>query len=76
MLTHGAGALLSLAYSIGLVPFAPLGRGFLTGTARRADEHPEGDFRRNDPRYQGANFDANVRAARTGQLGLEPLEAA
>src|SRR5436190_6016200 len=48
---------------IGLVPFAPLGRGFLTGAVRRAEEYPEGDFRRGDPRYQGENFDANVRAA-------------
>jgi len=47
---------------IGLVPFAPLGRGFLTGDVKRAEEYPEGDFRRGDPRYQGANFDANVRA--------------
>ena len=48
---------------IGLVPFAPLGRGFLTGRVQRAEEYPEGDFRRGDPRYQGQNFDANVRAA-------------
>jgi aryl-alcohol dehydrogenase-like predicted oxidoreductase len=48
---------------IGLVPFAPLGRGFLTGDVRRAEEYPEGDYRRGDPRYQGANFDANARAA-------------
>jgi aryl-alcohol dehydrogenase-like predicted oxidoreductase len=48
---------------IGLVPFSPLGRGFLTGTAKRAEEYPEGDFRRGDPRYQGDNFDANMRAA-------------
>ncbi|HET9317589.1 MAG TPA: aldo/keto reductase [Vicinamibacteria bacterium] len=48
---------------IGLVPFAPLGRGFLTGAVKRAEEYPETDFRRNDPRYQGGNFDANVRAA-------------
>ena len=48
---------------IGLVPFAPLGRGFLTGVVRRAEEYPDGDFRRGDPRYQGANFDANMRAA-------------
>jgi aryl-alcohol dehydrogenase-like predicted oxidoreductase len=48
---------------IGLVPFAPLGRGFLTGAVKRAEEYPESDFRRNDPRYQGENFDANVRAA-------------
>src|SRR5215210_5207240 len=48
---------------IGLVPFAPLGRGFLTGNVKRAEDLPADDFRRNDPRYQGANFDANVRAA-------------
>src|SRR5687768_5816348 len=48
---------------IGLVPFAPLGRGFLTGAVKRAEEYPAGDFRRGDPRYQGENFDANVRAA-------------
>ena len=48
---------------IGLVPFAPLGRGFLTGAVKRAEEYPAGDFRKGDPRYQGENFDANVRAA-------------
>ena len=48
---------------IGLVAFSPLGRGFLTGTAKRAEEYPEGDYRRGDPRFQGENFDANVRAA-------------
>jgi len=48
---------------IGLVPFAPLGRGFLAGAVKRAEEYPDTDFRRNDPRYQGENFDANVRAA-------------
>jgi aryl-alcohol dehydrogenase-like predicted oxidoreductase len=48
---------------IGLVPFAPLGRGFLTGSVKRAEDYPEGDFRRSDPRYQGENFDANMRAA-------------
>src|SRR5262245_39905744 len=49
---------------IGLVPFSPLGRGFLTGEVKRAEEYPEGDFRRGDPRYQGENFDANIKAAR------------
>jgi aryl-alcohol dehydrogenase-like predicted oxidoreductase len=48
---------------IGLVPFSPLGRGFLTGTAKRAEEYPEGDYRRGDPRFQGQNYDANVSAA-------------
>ena len=48
---------------IGLVPFSPLGRGFLTGTAQRAEDYPEGDYRRTgDPRLQGDNFDANMRA--------------
>ncbi len=49
---------------IGLVPFCPLGRGFLTGEVKRAEEYPEGDFRRTDPRYQRENYDANVKAAR------------
>jgi aryl-alcohol dehydrogenase-like predicted oxidoreductase len=48
---------------IGLVPFSPLGRGFLAGNVKRAEEYPEGDFRRGDPRFQGENFDANMRAA-------------
>jgi aryl-alcohol dehydrogenase-like predicted oxidoreductase len=50
---------------IGLVPFCPLGRGFLTGEVKRAEEYPEGDFRRTDPRYQGENYDANIKAAQT-----------
>src|SRR5471030_2379582 len=48
---------------IGLVPFSPLGRGFLTGAVKRAEEYPASDFRRNDPRLQGENFDHNVRMA-------------
>ena len=48
---------------IGLVPFAPLGRGFLAGGVKRAEEYPKDDFRRDDPRFQGENFDANVAAA-------------
>lgn len=52
---------------IGLVPFSPLGRGFLTGTAQRAESYTAGDFRRLDPRFQGANFDANMAAAKLVQ---------
>ncbi|HTT84364.1 MAG TPA: aldo/keto reductase [Rhizomicrobium sp.] len=48
---------------IGLVPFSPLGRGFLTGTAKPAEDYPESDFRRRDPRFQRENFEANMRAA-------------
>jgi aryl-alcohol dehydrogenase-like predicted oxidoreductase len=50
---------------IGLVPFSPLGRGFLAGNVKRAEDYPDTDYRRNDPRYQGANFDANMQAAAT-----------
>jgi len=49
---------------IGLVPFSPLGRGFLTGAVKRAEDYPADDFRRQDPRYQGSNYDANVAATR------------
>ena len=46
---------------IGLVPYSPLGRGFLTGTAKRAEDLPEGDWRKvNVPRFQGENFDRNM----------------
>lgn len=48
---------------VGLVPFAPLGRGFLTGSVKRAEEYPEKDYRHNDPRLQGENFDKNQRIA-------------
>ena len=47
---------------IGLVPFAPLGRGFLAGSTRRAEEYPPDDWRAGDPRFQGENFEANMRA--------------
>ena len=66
---------------IGLVPFSPLGRGFLTGEVKRAEEYPEGDFRRNDPRYQGANFDSNMGAAQVvreiaADMGAKPGQIA
>ncbi len=66
---------------IGLVPFSPLGRGFLTGTARPANEYAEGDYRRNDPRFQPENFAANMRAAEAvkalaGAKGVKPGQIA
>ncbi|MBL8188604.1 MAG: aldo/keto reductase [Acidobacteria bacterium] len=46
---------------IGLVPYSPLGRGFLTGSLKRAEDLPEGDWRKaNIPRLQGENFDRNL----------------
>ena len=46
---------------IGFVPYSPLGRGFLAGTIRSIDDLPDSDWRRNDPRYQGDNFAANLK---------------
>jgi aryl-alcohol dehydrogenase-like predicted oxidoreductase len=48
---------------IGFVPYSPLGRGFLAGRFSSPDEIPEGDFRRNNPRFQGENWERNERLA-------------
>lgn len=45
---------------IGLVPFSPLGRGFLTGRYASVDAMEESDSRRNMPRFSGGNFDRNL----------------
>jgi len=60
---------------IGLVPFCPLGRGFLTGAVLRAEDYPESDFRRGDPRYEGTNYDANMKAAGVVRDVAETLNA-
>jgi aryl-alcohol dehydrogenase-like predicted oxidoreductase len=48
------------ALGVGIVAYSPLGRGFLTGTLSRAEDLPDGDFRRNQPRLQGENYDQNM----------------
>jgi aryl-alcohol dehydrogenase-like predicted oxidoreductase len=45
---------------IGFVPYSPLGRGFLTGRFKSFDDLPADDYRRNQPRFQGANFQKNL----------------
>jgi aryl-alcohol dehydrogenase-like predicted oxidoreductase len=45
---------------IGFVPYSPLGRGFLTRRFQTPEDLPEGDFRRNNPRFQGENFKRNM----------------
>jgi aryl-alcohol dehydrogenase-like predicted oxidoreductase len=45
---------------IGLVPYSPLGRGFLTGAVRSLDKLSDDDFRRGQPRFQGTNLHANL----------------
>ena len=53
---------------VALVAFSPLGRGFLTGAMQSAAALVDGDIRRTMPRFQAANFDANV-------AFIEPLRA-
>jgi aryl-alcohol dehydrogenase-like predicted oxidoreductase len=45
---------------IGFVAYSPLGRGFLSGRFQSPDDFEEGDFRRNNPRFQGENFQKNL----------------
>jgi len=45
---------------IGFVAYSPLGRGFLSGRIRSADDLDPDDFRRINPRFQGENFDRNL----------------
>jgi len=46
---------------IGFVAYSPLGRGFLSGRFRSPEDIPEDDFRRHNPRFQGENFERNLR---------------
>jgi aryl-alcohol dehydrogenase-like predicted oxidoreductase len=67
---------------ISFVAYSPLGRGFLTAAFRKLEDLPEGDYRRNAPRWQGENFQKNLnlvaqverlaqeKGVRTGQLAL------
>ena len=48
------------ALGIGFVAYSPLGRGFLTGRLRRADDLAKGDHRLNMPRFQGENMGKNL----------------
>jgi aryl-alcohol dehydrogenase-like predicted oxidoreductase len=57
---------------IGLVPYSPLGRGFLTGAFKTAADLEDGDFRKNNPRFQGENFAANAALVKT----IEDIAAA
>ena len=46
---------------IGFVPYSPLGRGFLTSKFKKPEDLEPGDWRRNSPRFQGENFQRNLR---------------
>ena len=45
---------------VGLVPFSPLGRGFLTGAIKSPADFDDDDFRKNHPRFVGENFTRNL----------------
>jgi aryl-alcohol dehydrogenase-like predicted oxidoreductase len=45
---------------VALVPYSPLGRGFLTGSIRTPDDFAPDDYRRSNPRFQGENFTRNL----------------
>jgi len=66
---------------IGFVPYSPLGRGFLTGTIRSVEQLDESDFRRQNPRFEGDNLEANIRIveevdAVANEIGAKPGQVA
>ncbi len=57
---------------IGLVPYSPLGRGFLTGQIKKFEDLAADDYRRFSPRFQGENFQKNLGLVeRIGQIAKE-----
>jgi Predicted oxidoreductases (related to aryl-alcohol dehydrogenases) len=46
---------------IGFVAYSPLGRGFLSGEIKKFEDLAEDDYRRQSPRFQGENFEKNLR---------------
>lgn len=52
---------------IGFVAYSPLGRGFLTGRFASFEDLPEGDWRRENPRFQGDNFAKNLQLVKRVQ---------
>ncbi|MFE2094437.1 aldo/keto reductase [Streptomyces sp. NPDC059460] len=66
---------------IGLVPYSPLGHGFLTGQIRTPEEIPEGDWRKTNPRFIGEAFQQNLRLvdavrAIAAEAGATPAQIA
>jgi aryl-alcohol dehydrogenase-like predicted oxidoreductase len=46
---------------VGLVPYSPLGRGFLSGEIKKPEDLEPDDWRLTNPRFQGENFDKNLK---------------
>ncbi|MFC1777201.1 aldo/keto reductase [Pseudomonadota bacterium] len=45
---------------VAVIPYSPLGRGFLTGKLSSPEQFGEKDFRKDIPMFQGRNFEANL----------------
>ncbi|WP_046726796.1 aldo/keto reductase [Streptomyces humi] len=68
-------------HGIGVLPFSPLGRGFLLGRFSSFDELPLNDQRRRLPRFQQANLRANLSLATkvravADRIGATPAQVA
>lgn len=66
---------------IGFVAYSPLGRGFLTGRYKSAQDLPEGDVRRSHPRFTESNFAHNLELVRrleqlANARGVKPSQVA
>ncbi|KAI9205405.1 aldo/keto reductase [Polychytrium aggregatum] len=49
---------------VAIVPYSPLGRGFLSGQIKSIDDLDENDYRRFNPRFMGDNFAKNLELVR------------
>ncbi|MBE1575321.1 aldo/keto reductase [Amycolatopsis roodepoortensis] len=63
------------ALGIGLVPYSPLGHGFLTGDIRTLDGLDAADWRRTNPRFTGDNFARNLRIVDEVRAVAEDVDA-
>jgi aryl-alcohol dehydrogenase-like predicted oxidoreductase len=66
---------------VGVVPYSPVGRGFLTGAITSLNELPADDFRRTDPRFSGDNLKRNLALVDrvreiAGRVGCTPVQLA
>ncbi|MFC5782289.1 MULTISPECIES: aldo/keto reductase [Streptomyces] len=66
---------------IGFVPYSPLGHGLLTGQIRSAEDIPDDDWRKTNPRFTGENLQRNLRIvdevqAIGAELGASPAQTA
>ena len=66
---------------VGIVPYSPVGRGFLTGAYSSPDKLSPDDFRRYNPRFQGDNLQANLKLVErvceiADDVGCTPVQLA